>query len=172
MSARIPQVLLLLVVLPIPESSKASPAPQLKHSGTGVSQAYYYRKKDNSRLELGRQPANTKSAQTYPRCVHSWREHQIPCSLSRERKLFRGCYPEDWFIHYVYNASNNELVRTSTLIKSTIIQVDATLFRQWYETHYTQPITKKGKAYAPCAATCTAAPTEPVKLSKHAQPNL
>jgi small subunit ribosomal protein S8e len=35
----------------------------------------------------------------------------------------------------VYNASNNELVRTNTLVKSAIIQVDGTPFRQWYEAH-------------------------------------
>lgn len=35
----------------------------------------------------------------------------------------------------VYNASNNELVRTNTLVKSAIIQIDATPFRQWYEAH-------------------------------------
>lgn len=34
-----------------------------------------------------------------------------------------------------YNASNNELVRTNTLVKGSIIQIDATPFRQWYETH-------------------------------------
>jgi small subunit ribosomal protein S8e len=33
----------------------------------------------------------------------------------------------------VYNASNNELVRTQTL---AIIQVDAAPFKQWYLTHY------------------------------------
>ena len=32
----------------------------------------------------------------------------------------------------VYNASNNELVRTKTLVKNCIIQIDATPFRQWY----------------------------------------
>ena len=31
----------------------------------------------------------------------------------------------------VYNASNNELVRTKTLVKNAIVQVDATLFKQW-----------------------------------------
>ena len=35
----------------------------------------------------------------------------------------------------VYNASNNELVRTNTLVKGAIIQIDATPFRQWYEAH-------------------------------------
>lgn len=39
----------------------------------------------------------------------------------------------------VYNASNNELVRTNTLVKGAIIQVDATPFRQWYEAHVCFP---------------------------------
>jgi ribosomal protein S8E len=37
--------------------------------------------------------------------------------------------------YQVYNASNNELVRTNTLVKGSIIQIDATPFRQWYEAH-------------------------------------
>ena len=36
----------------------------------------------------------------------------------------------------LHNASNNELVRTKTLVKNAIIQIDATPFRAWYETHY------------------------------------
>jgi small subunit ribosomal protein S8e len=36
----------------------------------------------------------------------------------------------------VYNASNNELVRTQTLVKNAIVQVDATPFKQWYKDHY------------------------------------
>lgn len=36
----------------------------------------------------------------------------------------------------VYNSSNNELVRTQTLVKNAIIQIDATPFRQWYNQHY------------------------------------
>ena len=59
-----------------------------------------------------------------------------------------------------YNASNNELVRTKTLVKGAIVQVkstmfywklkceifslmrqvDATPFRQWYVTHYGQEL--------------------------------
>lgn len=48
-------------------------------------------------------------------------------------------------IGVVYNASNNELVRTNTLVKSCIVQIDAAPFRQWYEAHYGQPIVKKGR---------------------------
>lgn len=47
-------------------------------------------------------------------------------------------------IGVVYNASNNELVRTNTIVKSCIVQIDAAPFRQWYEAHYAQPVTKKG----------------------------
>lgn len=46
-------------------------------------------------------------------------------------------------IDVVYNASNNELVRTKTLVKSCIIQIDATPFRQWYEAHYAVGLGRK-----------------------------
>jgi small subunit ribosomal protein S8e len=36
----------------------------------------------------------------------------------------------------VYNASNNELVRTKTLVKNCVVVVDATPFRNWYYKHY------------------------------------
>jgi len=39
-------------------------------------------------------------------------------------------------VDVVYNASSNELVRTKTLVKGAIIQIDATPFRQWFEAHY------------------------------------
>jgi len=45
----------------------------------------------------------------------------------------------------VYNASNNELVRTNTLVKNCIIQIDATPFRLWYEKRYGGSIGKKKK---------------------------
>lgn len=43
----------------------------------------------------------------------------------------------------VYNASNNELVRTKTLVKNCVILVDSTPFRQWYESHYALPLGRK-----------------------------
>jgi ribosomal protein S8E len=46
----------------------------------------------------------------------------------------------------VYNASNNELVRTKTLVKNAIVVVDATPFRQWYEAHYALPLGRKKNA--------------------------
>jgi len=49
----------------------------------------------------------------------------------------------------VYNASNNELVRTNTLVKNSIIQIDATPFRQWFEAHYNVALGRKKNAAAP-----------------------
>ena len=39
-------------------------------------------------------------------------------------------------LNVVYNASNNELVRTNTLVKNTIVMVDATTFRNYIIKHY------------------------------------
>lgn len=89
-----------------------------------------------------------------------WWKHQAPCSPIGYRKLRLGigaCHQEDevdWcresfskvslfpspIVQQVYNASNNELVRTNTLVKGAIIQVDATPFRQWYESHVRSPV--------------------------------
>ena len=49
----------------------------------------------------------------------------------------------------VYNATNNELVRTKTLVKNAIVQVDATPFRQWYLSHYDVELNKKKAVEVP-----------------------
>merc|ERR1711959_696211 len=55
------------------------------------------------------------------------------------------CTKKTRLLDVVYNASNNELVRTKTLVKNAIVQIDATPFRQWYETHYGISLGKKRK---------------------------
>ena len=57
----------------------------------------------------------------------------------------------------VYNASNNELVRTNTLVKNAIVQVDAQPFRQFYITHYGVDISKQD---APAVAHAAAKPAK------------
>lgn len=51
----------------------------------------------------------------------------------------------------VYNASNNELVRTKTLVKNSVILVDASPFRQWYEQTYGVQLGKKKEGEEPAA---------------------
>ncbi len=43
----------------------------------------------------------------------------------------------------VYNASNNELVRTKTLVKNCIVLIDGAPFRSWYENHYALQLGRK-----------------------------
>ena len=43
----------------------------------------------------------------------------------------------------VYNATNNELVRTKTLVKNAIVFIEATPFREWYLKKYDVELNKK-----------------------------
>ena len=43
----------------------------------------------------------------------------------------------------VYNATNNELVRTKTVVKNAVVQVDATPFKKYYLEHYDVELGKK-----------------------------
>ena len=103
-----------------------------------------------SRYELGRQPANTKlSSNKTVRRVRvrggnvKWRALRLDTgnyswgseAVTRKTRL----------LDVVYNSSNNELVRTQTLVKNAIVQVDAAPFKQWYLTHYGVDIGRKKK---------------------------
>ena len=48
-------------------------------------------------------------------------------------------------LNIVYNASNNELVRTNTLVKGCIVSIDATPFKAWFEKRYSCKIGAKGE---------------------------
>ena len=43
----------------------------------------------------------------------------------------------------VYNATNNELVRTKIVVKNAIVLIDANPFRNWYLKHYDVELNKK-----------------------------
>ena len=61
----------------------------------------------------------------------------------------------------VYNATNNELVRTKTLVKNSIVQVDATPFKKFYAEHYDVELGKKKQKEGEAAAAAE------VKKSRH-----
>jgi len=48
-------------------------------------------------------------------------------------------------LEVVYHPSNNEFERTNTLLRKSIVQIDSTPFRQWYEQHYGISLVKKKK---------------------------
>ncbi|TFK20951.1 ribosomal protein S8e [Coprinopsis marcescibilis] len=137
-----------------------------KRSATGAQKPHYRKKR---KFELGRQPASTKLGAKRVHTVRVRGGNLKYRALRLDTGNFawgsEGITRKTRLIGVVYNASNNELVRTNTLVKSAIIQIDATPFRQWYEAHYAQPVTKKGKSTINPDA-------EPTKLSNHAQRNL
>ena len=47
-----------------------------------------------------------------------------------------------------FHPSNNELVRTNTLTRSAVVQIDAAPFRQWYEAHYGTSLGRRRQAKA------------------------
>ncbi|XP_006652189.2 40S ribosomal protein S8-like [Oryza brachyantha] len=121
-----------------------------KRRATGGKQKAWRKKR---KYELGRQPANTKlSSNKTVRRVRvrggnvKWRALRLDTgnyswgseAVTRKTRI----------LDVVYNASNNELVRTQTLVKSAIVQVDAAPFKQWYLTHYGVDIGRKKKAPA------------------------
>ena len=99
------------------------------------------------KFEMGRQPAMTRLGAKRVRPVRcrggnlkyralkldagnfSWGSEQI----SRKTRV----------IDVVYNATNNELVRTKTLVKNCIVAIDANPFRQWYLKTYDVELNKK-----------------------------
>ncbi|KAG0145016.1 hypothetical protein CROQUDRAFT_46394 [Cronartium quercuum f. sp. fusiforme G11] len=117
-----------------------------KRSASGAKRAHYRKKR---KFELGRQPAMTKLG---AKRIHTVRVRGGNLK-HRALRLETGNFAwgseritrKTRVIAVVYNSTNNELVRTNTLVKGAIIQIDATPFRQWYEAHYGQPVTKKGK---------------------------
>ena len=99
------------------------------------------------KFELGRQAAMTKLG---PKRIHTVRVRGGN-TKHRALRLETGNYAwgsehvtrKTRLIGVVYNSSNNELVRTNTLVKGSIIQIDAAPFRQWYEAHYGQPVSRR-----------------------------
>jgi len=119
---------------------------QHKRRLTGGKRPHHHKKRKH---EMGRQMAMTK--------IGPKRIHPVRCRGGNMK--FRGirldtgnyswgsevCTRKTRILDVVYNASNNELVRTKTLVKGAIVQVDATPFRQWYEAHYGSTLGRKRK---------------------------
>jgi small subunit ribosomal protein S8e len=92
------------------------------------------------KFELGRQPAMTR--------IGERRVHQVRCRGGyikfRALRVDHGNY--SWpgeavtrkarIICVVYNPTNPEYVRTNTIVKGSIVQIDSTPFKNWYQKHY------------------------------------
>ncbi|KAL3898700.1 MAG: hypothetical protein SGCHY_002564 [Lobulomycetales sp.] len=137
-----------------------------KRSATGAKRAHYRKKR---KFEMGRQAAETKIG---AKRIHSVRVRGGNVKF-RALRLDSGNF--SWsseafakktrIIRVVYNSTNNELVRTNTLVKGCIVEIDAAPFRQWYESHYAVALGRRHKNAEPTAE--DSALTK--KRSNHAQ---
>jgi small subunit ribosomal protein S8e len=128
------------------------------------------------KFEMARQPASTKLGPKQLQTVrgrggnHKYRALRLDFgnfvwaseTFSAKTKI----------LDVVYNATNNELVRTKTLVKNSIVQVDATPFKKFYSEHYDVELGKKKVKEAAAGeenkdAAKAAQPEEKKKKSKH-----
>merc|ERR1711881_626497 len=103
----------------------------------------------NRKFELGRQSANSRIGPKRIRTVRTRGGN----TKYRALRVDTGNY--SWatesvtrktrVLNVAYNSTNNELVRTNTLVKSGIVQIDATPFKQWYEQFYGIKLGRKTK---------------------------
>jgi len=102
------------------------------------------------KFEMGRPPANTKLGHKRIHRVRTMGGNLKLRALRLDTGNFawasEGVAHKSRIIDVVYNATNNEMVRTKTLTKNTIVQIDAAPFRQWYEAHYASPLGRKKTA--------------------------
>ncbi|KAF9698604.1 hypothetical protein EKO04_003589 [Ascochyta lentis] len=118
-----------------------------KRSASGAKRAYYRKKRA---FEKGRQPANTRIGAKRVHLVRTRGGNRKFRALRLDAGNFswgsEGIAKKTRVIGVVYHPSNNELVRTNTLTRSAIVQIDAAPFRQWYEAHYGQSLGRKRQA--------------------------
>lgn len=110
-----------------------------KRRVTGGKRKIHQKKR---KYELGRLPANTKLAPNDNRVsrVRSRGGNLKLRALRLDSGNFawgsQSCTRKSRILDVVYNATSNELIRTKTLVKGAIVQIDAAPYRQWYYKHY------------------------------------
>ena len=118
-----------------------------KRRATGAKKSIHRKKRKH---ELGRQPANTRLGEQRVRLVRVRGGNYKLRALRLNKGNFawgsEGIAEKTRIMDVVYNASNNELVRTKTLVKGAIVSVDATPFKQFYEQRYHESLSKTKSA--------------------------
>ena len=108
------------------------------------------------KFEMARPSAGTKMGTKRVRVVRTMGGNTKFRALRLESANFSWgtevCTRKSRIVDVVYNASNNEYVRTKMITKGTIVLVDATPFRNWYEQFYGQTLGKKGGELAAVSA--------------------
>jgi small subunit ribosomal protein S8e len=99
------------------------------------------------KFEMARQPSMTKLGAKQVRSVRgrggNFKHRALRVDVGNYTWASEAFSSKTRILDVVYNATNNELVRTKTLVKNCIVKVDATPFRQWYLKHYDVELNKK-----------------------------
>mmetsp|Transcript_14280 Transcript_14280/g.21519 ORF Transcript_14280/g.21519 Transcript_14280/m.21519 type:complete len:207 (+) Transcript_14280:85-705(+) len=115
-----------------------------KHRHTGGRRNIHQKKR---KFEMGRPAALCKLGHKRVRSVRGRGANMKYRALRADHGNFawgsENVSKKVRLIDVVYNATSNELVRTKTLTKNTIVQIDAQPFAQWYAKRYGIDVKKK-----------------------------
>ena len=124
----------------LPQEEVGSSGP---HSHSSISPS-------GRNFEKGRQPANTRIGAKRIHLVRTRGGNRKFRALRLDSGNFswgsEGVARKTRVIVVSFHPSNNELVRTNTLTKAAVVQIDAAPFRQWYEAHYGASLGRRRQA--------------------------
>jgi len=139
-----------------------------KHRKTGGRRNIHQKKR---KYEMGRPAALCKLGAKRVRPVRCRGGNMKYRALRVDNGNFswgsENCAKKVRLLDVVYNATSNELVRTKTLTKNTVVQIDAQPFKQWYLKKYGVDLGKKGKIAKGKDTKEAKEGEEPEKKSRH-----
>jgi small subunit ribosomal protein S8e len=119
-------------------------ASRYKRRNTGGRRHVHVKKR---KFEMGRPAAMTKLGGHRVKEIRTMGGNKKFRALKLDSGNFSWgsevCTRKCRILDVAYNASNNELLRTKTLVKNCIVMVDAAPFKSWYEHHYGVEVGKK-----------------------------
>jgi len=118
-----------------------------KRRATGGKRALY---RKHRKFLLGRQAAHTKLGDTRVRPIRVRGGNIKLRALRLDSGIFswgaEGISRKARILNVVYNGANNEFVRTNTLVRGEVVEIDPSPFRLWWESYYGVPLKKAKKA--------------------------
>jgi len=99
------------------------------------------------KFEMGRQPANTKIGEKKITRIRvrggNFKFRALRLDHGNYSWAGEAVTRKTRILKVVYNSTNNELVRTNTLVKGSIILIDSTPFKAWYLQYYNIDLSNK-----------------------------
>jgi len=104
------------------------------------------------KFEMGRQPASTKIGEKKITRIRvrggNYKFRALRLDHGNYAWAGEAVTRKTRVLKVVYNSTNNELVRTNTLVKGSIIQIDSAPFKAWYLQYYNIDLSNKKEGAA------------------------